>query len=192
MDQWGLTEMAKRKSSDTVDIKIRMKEPVRRKIEQAAAKRGVSMNAEMVSRLEQSFTSEDYMTLVFGDSRVGRFVRSLFDAKKIIEGHTQKSVWEDLEAHTALRYAADEILLGHAPDTTIDLAERRLKHRELLRSWRKKGGERPNNLGLGPIKEAEILGRSAADFIRKGYKNELQKLAEVRAAEAASSMPEDF
>ncbi|HIJ43034.1 MAG: Arc family DNA-binding protein [Rhodospirillales bacterium] len=178
--------MAKRKSSDTVDIKIRMKEPVRRKIEQAAAKRGVSMNAEMVSRLEQSFTSEDYMALVFGDSTAGRFVRSLLDAKKIIEGYTQKSVWEDLEAHTAMRAAADEIFLGHQPDTTIDLAERRLKHRDLFKSLEKKGGSPPDDPGLGPIKKAEILGRSAADFIRKGYKNELQKLAEVRAAEAAT------
>jgi hypothetical protein len=38
-----------------VDIKIRMREPLRVQIEKAAAVRGVSMNAEMINRLERSF-----------------------------------------------------------------------------------------------------------------------------------------
>ena len=47
-----------REASATVDIKIRMKEPLRAKIEEAAKNHGVSMNAEMVSRLDQSFIEE--------------------------------------------------------------------------------------------------------------------------------------
>lgn len=41
------------------EIKIRMTEDLRRKIETAAASRGVSMNAEMIFRLSQSFHAED-------------------------------------------------------------------------------------------------------------------------------------
>src|SRR5262245_37633013 len=50
--------MVRRKQAARADIKIRMKEPLRAKIEAAAKRRGVSMNAEMVSRLEQSFQKE--------------------------------------------------------------------------------------------------------------------------------------
>ena len=51
--------MAPRKQSATVDLKVRMKEPLRAKIEKAAKRRGVSMNAEAVERLERSFDKED-------------------------------------------------------------------------------------------------------------------------------------
>ena len=47
-----------RKKSDAVAIQIRMKEPLRASIEDAASERGVSMNAEMVRRLEWSFIDD--------------------------------------------------------------------------------------------------------------------------------------
>lgn len=47
--------MARRKKSATVDLKVRMKEPLRASLATAAKRRGVSMNAEAVDRLEQSF-----------------------------------------------------------------------------------------------------------------------------------------
>lgn len=50
--------MAGRDKTATVDIKIRMKEPLRAEVEAAAKDRGVSMNAEMVARLAQSFRDE--------------------------------------------------------------------------------------------------------------------------------------
>lgn len=51
--------MAKREQSATVDLKVRMKEPLRADLERAARRRGVSMNAEAVARLEQSFLRDD-------------------------------------------------------------------------------------------------------------------------------------
>ena len=48
-----------RKKSDTVDSKVRMKEPLRNQIEKAAKSNGVSMNAEMVRRIQESFGDED-------------------------------------------------------------------------------------------------------------------------------------
>lgn len=44
-----------------VDIKIRMREPLRAQIEKAAAVRGVSMNAEMINRLDRSFQRGDLL-----------------------------------------------------------------------------------------------------------------------------------
>jgi predicted NBD/HSP70 family sugar kinase len=47
-----------RKSSRVVQYKIRVREALRRRIEKAAEKNGVSANHEMVSRLERSFDQE--------------------------------------------------------------------------------------------------------------------------------------
>lgn len=57
--------MARAKSA-TVDLKVRMKEPLRAKIEAAARARGVSLNAEAVDRLKWSFVEEDYRFEEFG------------------------------------------------------------------------------------------------------------------------------
>jgi hypothetical protein len=50
--------MAKRKQSEIVNIKLRLREPLRAKVEKAAKSRGVSMNAEMVARLEDTFANQ--------------------------------------------------------------------------------------------------------------------------------------
>jgi hypothetical protein len=52
-----------RKRSATYDYKLRIREPLRRQIEAAAKKRGVSNNAEMTRRLERSFEQDDLFTL---------------------------------------------------------------------------------------------------------------------------------
>jgi hypothetical protein len=51
-----------------VDLKVRMREPLRAQIEEAARDRGVSMNAEAVDRLERSFdrASEHALDLAYG------------------------------------------------------------------------------------------------------------------------------
>ena len=47
-----------RKPTDIVQYKLRIRESLRRRIEQAAKKGGVSANQEMASRLERSFEEE--------------------------------------------------------------------------------------------------------------------------------------
>jgi hypothetical protein len=47
-----------RKPSAVLQTKLRIRETLRRRIEQAAKKRGVSSNYEMTSRLERSFEQE--------------------------------------------------------------------------------------------------------------------------------------
>jgi hypothetical protein len=51
--------MAKRAAGDTVQVKVRMREDLRRKLEREAEKRGTTINAEILHRLDASF--EDRM-----------------------------------------------------------------------------------------------------------------------------------
>jgi hypothetical protein len=50
--------MAKRPASDTVQVKVRMREDLRRKLEREADRRGLTINAEILRRLDLSFVSE--------------------------------------------------------------------------------------------------------------------------------------
>ena len=51
--------MARRKKSATVQLKVRIKEELRARLEKAAKARDVSMNAEIGERLEKSFEYEN-------------------------------------------------------------------------------------------------------------------------------------
>jgi hypothetical protein len=48
--------MAKRKRTDVVKLQLRIRESLRKQLEDAARVKDVSLNSEMVSRLEESFT----------------------------------------------------------------------------------------------------------------------------------------
>jgi hypothetical protein len=52
-----------RKPSAILQYKLRIREPLRRRIEKAATKNGVSANAEMNSRLERSFNQESVRSI---------------------------------------------------------------------------------------------------------------------------------
>jgi len=53
-----------RKLSETVQLKLRFSEELRRKLEKAAERGGQSMNAEIIARLEGSFTRHDVESAV--------------------------------------------------------------------------------------------------------------------------------
>ena len=52
-----------RKPSDIVKPNLRIREDLRRRLELAAKKRGVSLNIEMTSRLKESFEREELLKL---------------------------------------------------------------------------------------------------------------------------------
>lgn len=54
---------AKRKPTDTVQVNLRMKEHLRRRLEAAAKSQQVSLNYEMISRLARSLDSESELRL---------------------------------------------------------------------------------------------------------------------------------
>jgi Arc-like DNA binding domain len=64
--------MTKRPRAATVDVGLRVKEPVRARIERAAKDNGVSMNTEINGRLDSSFTKEDIIDRMFGGPEMRR------------------------------------------------------------------------------------------------------------------------
>jgi hypothetical protein len=64
------------------DIKIRVKEPLRARVEAAARERGVSMNAELISRLEKSFAQDDQLADTLGSKDVVTFMQSIAAAMR--------------------------------------------------------------------------------------------------------------
>src|SRR5689334_15428001 len=56
----GRAAMTKRPQTALVGLRVRMREPLRKRLEVAAKKRGVSLNAELIARLEQSFQIESF------------------------------------------------------------------------------------------------------------------------------------
>lgn len=67
--------MAKRDQTALVQLKVRMREPLRARMEQDAKRRGVSINAEIVDRLERSLDRADLlpevMSLNYGEELAG-------------------------------------------------------------------------------------------------------------------------
>ena len=84
--------MARAKSA-TVDLKVRMKEPLRAKIEAAARARGVSLNAEAVDRLEWSFVEEDFRFEDFGGPGGYGIFRVLGSAAAVLGGSQGHLHW---------------------------------------------------------------------------------------------------
>jgi Arc-like DNA binding domain len=67
----------RRKETETVQIGLRVKEPLRAALEDAARQRGVSMNAETVARLERSFEQDQRIADVFGSAELFGLMRAL-------------------------------------------------------------------------------------------------------------------
>ena len=53
-----------RKPTDTVHLRLRFDEKLRRRLERAAAENKQSMNAEIIRRLEESFQKQDQKQLI--------------------------------------------------------------------------------------------------------------------------------
>jgi hypothetical protein len=69
--------MAGREESQTVQLGLRMKEPLRAELEKAAKRHGLSMNAEIVRRLETSFAQEQRLADVFGSEELFALMRGI-------------------------------------------------------------------------------------------------------------------
>src|SRR5262245_32092862 len=69
--------MMYRKSTDTVQINLRLKESLRRRLNAAAKRNQVSLNAEMVARLDRSLDQEAIVGASELVQYVGRFLGPL-------------------------------------------------------------------------------------------------------------------
>ena len=91
--------MSPRPRSATIQLKVRMKEPLRAKIEACAKTAGVSLNAELVSRLEKSFTEEANLhwavSHIIGDDYVFRAFLAALMSLRVEESHWKKTWVEE-------------------------------------------------------------------------------------------------
>jgi hypothetical protein len=76
----------RRKQSATVDLKVRMKEPLRATLERSAKKRAVSLNAEAVDRLERSFLLDQ----ILGDEIFADMLGRLVGITNLIKTRAQR------------------------------------------------------------------------------------------------------
>ncbi len=112
--------MAERSRSDTIQLKARMKEPLRAKLEAAAEAKGKSLNAEMVHRLERSFLNDDAGDREFGGRELRALFRMMGAAAQIIEERTGRACSADYETAKAARSAWAKIASNFAPRTAPD------------------------------------------------------------------------
>src|SRR5262249_54939477 len=104
-----------RKLADTVQLKLRFSEALRRRLEREAKRPEHSVNGEIIARLEQSLRkSEDADLLgstlraLFGGA-TGDLLRAIATAIWLIEKRTGKKWHEDRETALQVSRAIDEI-----------------------------------------------------------------------------------
>jgi hypothetical protein len=100
--------MARRKASATVQLKVRMKEPLRAQLEKAAKQRGISINSEIVDRLEQSQAMSDVLTWLFQGEVTPAEIVSLQEWWQTLRGITGEIVG-DTDANAWRSYSAQAL-----------------------------------------------------------------------------------
>jgi hypothetical protein len=114
--------MSGRAETATIQLKVRTKEPLRAALEQAAGQRGISLNSEIVRRLDRSFADDER----FGGSEMlavvnmlaGAFLRGLqlgASAQQHPEWTTAQQLADPL-CYRAAAYAVADAL--HLPTPT--------------------------------------------------------------------------
>src|SRR5262249_21055487 len=105
-----------RKLSDTVQLKLRFSEALRRRLEREARRQEHSLNGEIINRLEQSFQKSEDADLPFSTLRAllggatGDLLRALATAIWLIEKRAGKKWHEDPETAYQVSHAIDEIV----------------------------------------------------------------------------------
>ncbi len=121
-------EMNPRKESATVQLKVRLKEPLRARIEKAARKRKRPMNTEIVDRLEMCFSEEEKLQLThqlvmdgvyeqFGGIGIYSLMKLLARAMAISEGETGKSWRDDADTCALVEAVFNSILSRYGPES---------------------------------------------------------------------------
>jgi len=95
--------MVKRAQTAIVGLKVRLREPLRKKLEVAAKKKGVSLNAELVVRLDESFLGEGFLDRV--EKTFAEFDKRIQQLDDLV--YLARSREEDLD--DAIQRARDEI-----------------------------------------------------------------------------------
>lgn len=143
----------RRKQSATVDIKIRMKEPLRAEIERAAKRRGVSMNTEMVDRLEQAYRAEEAL----GGPRTAALLRALAEIGKF-EGGEGDTWLDNYMLHAVIAESWRKTIEEAGPDVPEEIRDKMNFYVETLERL-----ERNEFAGEYRERIIKVLGYAASD-----------------------------
>src|SRR5262245_34056425 len=104
-----------RKPTDTVQLKLRFSEALRRRLEREARRQEHSLNGEIIHRLEQSFRKAEDADLVGSTFRgalgaTGDLLRAIATAIWLIEKRTGKKWNEDSDTSQEVQWATDSII----------------------------------------------------------------------------------
>lgn len=123
-----------REQSDIIQLKVRMKESMRAQLEKIAQTRAISMNAEIVDRLERSFRDQalllDAMELTYGTGLAGILLllgevmkttgsHAGFHSVRTLEG--SQNWWNDPYAFDQVVKGANRVLEAFRPSGDADL-----------------------------------------------------------------------
>lgn len=176
-------------------LNMRTTQQLRARLERAAAESGRSLVHEVEHRLERTFITEDFLGALGADEKAGALLRDFLDAKTLIEGHREASIWTDFEANEAFKSAVRDLVAGTTPNPSEDYNARTASYEKYkedeLRPWREKAGlfglvsnpeaGSPPKLESSPLEECRLLGRAAAKIVKQ---NRLQALAAALMAVA--------
>jgi hypothetical protein len=94
--------MADRDKSSRAQLKLRLPEPIRARLEAEAEQNGYSLNWEVVRRLDQSIKEDDLGNLIFGN-------RDIFHAAYLFAG-----IIDALERKTGKKFSSDPSIFDMA------------------------------------------------------------------------------
>jgi hypothetical protein len=143
-------QLVKRDRTAVADVKTRLREPLRAKLERAARDHGVSMNAEIVGRLERSFARDEEFGGLQGRERAHMALSAFNTAgAQWARDRGVSDAWEnDPECYLTAALAAAETLMISAPEgldlPTLSLHVGSLKSRlmtRIINRPKRKGGK---------------------------------------------------
>jgi hypothetical protein len=88
-----------RESTAKAQLKLRLREPLRARLEAEAKSMGYSLNTEIVRRLEASIRDEDIGAIIFGDAQMFGLMDFLARIIRAIEIDTDKAWTKDGETY---------------------------------------------------------------------------------------------
>jgi hypothetical protein len=122
-----------REEGATVQFKLRMKENLRRKLEESSIWNDTSINTEIVSRLNQTFERDELFYQMLGGRRYAALVRLVLDALRDVTGRLG-DVSDTLDETKERQLLA--VLVGLGQALSGQKAETLLKSLDLDDTWR--------------------------------------------------------
>ena len=178
-----------RKPTDTVQLKLRFSEALRRRLEREAARQDRSLNSEIISRVEQSFQKRDESELTASTLRAafggatGDLLRAIPLAIWLIERRTGKKWNEDFETYFSVKDATDNVIEALARPLTPVRAAGIFKQQEERMFYDLR--ERIAGMLVGDLEQRRIP-KSQSQIIAEIEKMETASLQRSRLAKGAA------